>query len=262
MKNKWEWVGKLKRYRAFIGVTALAIFTASLVGFLSSRNSLFRLSEFQILQADKSLETQVNQQLLPYLGQRLTTLSLTDIERRLQEIPRVRRVSIRKKWPSSLQVVVEEKKAVALSFIRKKLWRLDEYAQPIDVLRAAQALPLIKNYRRDDPDIARVCEWLAQQPLNLSLESLEWRADRGLVVENWSQNFVAELGFDGFQDAWQRVEAARSYLASKNLPPKFLDASYGHRVVVRLNEKLQNFENELNLKELVQRADASEAAAR
>ncbi len=252
-----------RRIYAFLAVVGVGVFASALAGFLYSRNSIFMLSDIQVLNASDDLNQEVHRKLLTHLGKRLTHLSLSEIEASVQGVARVKTVLIHKKWPSSLQVLLEERRAVALAFNQRKLWRVDAEARWIDPLLQPEALPLIRNFRPGDTAMTALCQWLgAGASARSEIESVEWKVDRGLVVQNESQNIVVELGFAHFAEAWQRFEATRAYLESKNIRPLFFDAAYDRRVVVRLSARLQNFDNELNLKELVRRAEPFPAAAR
>jgi len=239
-----------------------AALVATLAGWVYSRNSLFMLSEITIKTESPELENDLRKNFVGYLGKRLTALSLSQLESIAMKDPRIKKAVFHKRWPNSLLIVIEERKAVAMTFIQGKLWTLDENGEPIAILRRAEALPLLKRYKRQADQLVQISNWLSTVKETDQFDEVEWVDDRGLVIKNYSQDFDIELGFADFDSAWRRADSSLTFVRTKNISAVVLDASYSHRVVIRPKSELQNFENKLNLRKLVRRAESFSPAAR
>jgi cell division septal protein FtsQ len=242
----------------FIGVVAL------LVGWLSSRNSLFMLSEIVVKASHPQIEKTLQSDLVALLGRRLTSLSLEQVEGILRKNPRVKRAVFHKRWPSTLEVAIEERSPVAVAFLDRRLVWIDENGTVISVVDENTPYILLRSFEktRHLDELKRICAWLASSPKNDWIDEIEWFSQKGLVARNLSLHQEVELGFADFDAAWKRAEIALKFLQEKKIPVSLLDATYQHRVIARLQGDLRNFENGLNLKELVRRTGKIPAAAR
>lgn len=251
---------KLARSLLLIG-GGVAVLTAA-SGWLYSRQSLFRLSEIRVQAEDTELAAQAQKKLMDRLGKSLFVISFSGIEEDLAKIPAIRKVNIRRRWPSTLVISLEIKDPVAMTFYEGKLWGLDSQGNLIDVLHRPRSLPLIKFQSKDFETRKEVFSWLDRQrhressgALDFSrIDELMWTPDRGLIVKSFESEIEVELGFRGFDAAWERAEQAVVALRSRDIRANYLDATYRHRVVA---SRLQNFQNGLNLKGLVHRAGAA-----
>ena len=237
-------------------------------GWLSTRNSLFRLSDIEVRTDDASLSREVRNSLLGELGRNLFALSLTDIEAEVLAIRKVDRVSIHRRWPSRIVISVVPKLPVAMMFLHNQLWGVDRLGRKIEVISTPMALPLFKGVQNPET-LPLVFEWLhrlqAQEPLELDstrFNEIVWDTERGLVLKSFDLELDVELGSQDFDTAWRRAEAAYAYLKSKGQKPSRLDATYRARVIASGSNSLQNSQIGLNLEQLVRRKDAQPAAAR
>lgn len=254
----------MTKKKSIVGGVLSVVIVALLFGWLYSRNSLFILSNLVVRTESPDVQRALQARLIALLGRRLTTLSLTQVESMVQDNPRIKKASIRKRWPSTLEVYVEERQPVGVVFIDKKLWWIDETAVPFALATNVQPLILIENYASivGTPELNAICAWLQTLPTSSWIDEVEWRPERGLIARNVDLAMEVDLGFVEFDRAWRRANYALNFLRQKNLAVTNLDASYPHRVVVRAQGGLRNFENGLNLKELVRRTGKNPAAAR
>ncbi|MBS1982997.1 MAG: FtsQ-type POTRA domain-containing protein [Bdellovibrionales bacterium] len=247
--RRWLWIA---------GPGALVVALA--VGWASTRNLLFRLSDVTVRTEDPELRTTIQRKLMPYLGKSLFGLSLADIEVSLRTLPTVKSLSLMRRWPSELVIAVETKRPVAISFRGRKLWTLSSDGTFIDVLTRPLALPLLKSLPQDPATIAELFQWLNDvrgvdtRSLDFgAVDEVIWTSERGLTLRSYAADLEIELGFHDFAAAWSRADRALSVLHARGVAANHLDATYRHRVVVRGRPPLRNFQNGLNSKELVRR---------
>lgn len=253
----------VKKKSAFLGV-GLVVVTALLFGWLYSRNSLFILSNIVVEADSEELKRSLEARLVSFLGRRLTSLSMKEVEEVLKKNPRVKKASFQKRWPSTLEVYIEKHQAVAAAFVEKRLWWLNEEGVAFTPAEEALPLVLLRSYEGSPPTVpwAAVCAWLRKSGSPSWIDELEWKNGRGLVARNLESSVEVDLGFTAFEEAWKRADFALRYFKKRAAPIASLDATYQHRVVVRMQGGLRNFDFGLNLKELVRRRGESPAAAR
>jgi len=252
---------------SFFALALVLVVTAVGLGWVLTRNSLFLLSEIVVEKGNSEMDTVVREKLVRFYGQRLTRLSLREAERSLLEIPEISRVVLHKRWPSTLLVSVQLRKAVLAKFDQARLMLYDSEAKPIAPYLKAEPLPLLKG-PIPRAVFEELCEFLGELPRLDQLQQIEWSRQAGLVLTRSDKEFVTELGFSDFTRAFHRAREAERVLELNDLlgSVERLDASYRSRAVARLksspSEMLQNPKSELNLKELVHREGEKPAAAR
>ncbi len=248
---------------AWIGLGLVAGVMAA--GFLYTRSANFRLSDIHVTSSVPSLTKRVESQLVPLLGNSLISISLFRIRRQIEEIPRVKSVRIRRVWPNRLEVRVEARDAVALTFKKGKLVKMDDRGDVIEAMSAAEPLPLLVDFRMELPLAQRegVFSFLNQRVGDpgtgfLSLRRLDfvrWDPERGLDLEWVEDACRVFLGFEQWESRWARTVQAADSLLARGVRPLVLDAAYRSRVVALKHQKLQNFESGLDLNELARRKE-------
>jgi len=267
-----------KVFKKLLG-PVFVVLIAILAGWLYSRNAVFRLSDIQIQSADVDLESEVKKKIVGLLGRNLFTISLADLESQILQIPRVKVVSLLRQWPNRVTLKLESWDPVAIVFFQKNLWAVDERGILIFMVLNPIDLPLLENFKigqDNSQSVAKILEqpegffvWLKEaersepQGLDISkFHAISWDETRGVLLSNYEQDLLVELGAENFKDSWRRASLAYALLAEKNQNPYHLDATYRSRVVAKSRLRLQNPDNRLNLEELVHRKDPVPAAAR
>lgn len=232
------------------------------------------MSEFQVISADQHLEKEIHATLVEYLGRSLFTLSLQQVDKRLRKVSRLKSVTLKKHWPSTLVIRVVSKELVALTFKEKQLWSVDSDCQRVDAVRDSSALPLLivsETSRKVTPlPPIELCSFMAElqkqkkyAALNFfQMDEIFWNADRGVVLHSYKLKLEVELGHLDFLSAWKRADLAYAYLLGQGIAPTRLDSSLSRRVVFETGPKLQFYKNELNLKELVHRKEPQAPSVR
>jgi cell division septal protein FtsQ len=168
----------------------------------------------------------------------------------LSNIQEIESVSLKRRWPSTIVVELTKKRAVAFEIEKDGYFLLDEHGLRFkEVAERPEALPELRN-TLEKSRRASALSWLSQS--QAPIRALEWDLELGLRVESLDGTLV-ELGFESFSTSWQKAERALQYIHGKQMKARALDATYNNRVVARGLAKLQNPENDLNLKEMVHR---------
>lgn len=255
-------------YRVALGLGVVLGLCAA-AGWLYSRQSVFRLSEITVESGDAALRTEIRNRLLSHLGSGLFALSLRDLEREISVVPSVSGATIYRRWPAEIVIRPRLKRPVAMTFVGKELWTLDENGERIEVLRKPENLLLARRMPADAAVRSEIFSWIASSlsTEGLSLEAaqfdeIEWISDRGLVLRSLEPELEVELGFGNYAAAWSRLARAHGILTARGVRVLRLDASYPHRVVAEPVNNLRIFQNGLDLKRLGRRAGGESPEAR
>lgn len=238
-------------------------------GWMYSRQSVFRLSRITVESTDAALRVDIRNRLLSHLGSGLFALSLPDLEQEILEVSSVSGATIYRRWPAEIVIRPKLKQAVAMTFVGKELWTLDENGEKIEVLRKPAGLILARRMPADSSVRREVFAWLASPipaengGIEVSqFDEMEWITDRGLVLRSLEPELEVELGFGAYAAAWSRLARAHRILTERGVKAAHLDASYPHRVVVGGVNNLRIFQNGLDLKRLGRRAGGESPEAR
>jgi hypothetical protein len=266
---------RLQRVSLFVAATTLIL----ALGFVYSRHSLFRLSDIVVECDDTEVADWVKRRLVGQLGTPLFSVPLAAMERELLELQRIERVTLFRRWPSSVLIRVDVRRPVAVSFHNGHLWAVDnrgvlihEVIQPVD-------RPLLTGFESStDHQLGaqkledlpgKVFSWLdslerrdSQQLDPADFNEFVFDRERGLIAKSFEKSLAIELGSSDFSKSWRSAEKSVNYLRSQGISATHLDATYANRVVVKTRPRLQNSEYRLNLEELVRRKEPIPGAAR
>lgn len=255
-------------YRVGLGL-AVVFGLCAAAGWVYSRQSVFRLSRITVESTDAALRVDIRNRLLSHLGSGLFALSLRDLEQEILQVPSVSGATIYRRWPAEIVIRPKLKQPVAMTFVGKELWTLDEGGEKIEVLRKPEGLILARRMPADVAVRKEIFAWLAAgtpgEAPSLEVaqfDEMEWMNDRGLVLRSLEPELEVELGFGGYAAAWSRLARAHKILTERGVKAAHLDASYPHRVVVGGVNNLRIFQNGLDLKRLGRRAGGESPEAR
>jgi hypothetical protein len=238
-------------------------------GWAFTRSSLFRISRIEVVTEDEALAKAVRERFVGLFGRGIFSVSLSSLDRGVRAFPRIRKVSLRRRWPSTLLVRLDLRPVAALEFHQGKLWTVDDEGARIEPLSSPVSAPLMKGFGDDIEARRMACRWLSSlssfEGSHLeasSVDEIEWKKDRGLVAHVSELDLEVELGFEDFANAFSRADLAFGVLKSKSFRANFLDASSVRRVVARGAPSLQNPDSGLTFKEKTRRSGSPPAAAR
>lgn len=243
---------------------ASVLVVALLAGWAFTRGSLFRVSHIEVLSDDEALAKALNARFVGLYGQGLFAVSLTSLEQDVRAFPRIKAVSLRRRWPSTLLIRPELRNVVALEFQNGRLWTVDDEGSAVEALASPVSAPLLKGFGDDLSARRSACAWLASlssyEGTHLEpsqIDEIEWKRDRGLVVHFSELALEVELGFEDYMNAFSRADLALGVLQSKKYQANFLDASSVRRVVARGAPSLQNSDSSLTFREKMRRDSRS-----
>jgi len=164
-------------------------------------------------------------------GKNMWDLELDDITSAINAKTRsVQSVYFQRHWPSTLRLIVEERKGIAQTFVDHDIWVVDQ--EGVSFRKKTEALPLFWPLPVDQKNYHEVLSWLAKDHPN-GVNGLTWDRELGLVVHHVSRVKII-LGREKYTENWKKAEEAILYLKSKSIASKTIDATYNNRAVVSL----------------------------
>ncbi|MEZ4813656.1 MAG: FtsQ-type POTRA domain-containing protein [Bdellovibrionota bacterium] len=218
---------KLKKStRVFIVVFVLA----STLGFFI-RSSFFNIEKIKVDAGSIEIKKLVEKELSSLQGVNMWEMEAGNVSAKLRAKSRsIESVSIQRHWPSTLRVQVEERKAIAQTFIDGEMWIID--GKGVTFRKKLAALPLYwpipslrKNYNES-------LEWLAADSPR-GVNGLTWDKELGLILL-YEKGTKIIMGRENFSENWRKAREVLEFLKSKNLQAQRIDATYNNRAVVSL----------------------------
>ncbi|CAN2043382.1 cell division protein FtsQ [Candidatus Magnetomoraceae bacterium gMMP-13] len=183
----------------------------------------------------------------------ILSLSLAEIKKRLLAHPWIAQVDISRKLPNNLKIIIKERKAFAvLEMAQKQYFIIDENGKIFKKLEASDPgnLVIIKGLEFYDISEQNYAGSLAFQSvikvLTLSLQKdsiLPYRVIKKICLDNetgitiiaFKSNMAIELGYDKYNDKYQRLHELLNYiLKQKSIANfQFIDMKNMDRIVVR-----------------------------
>jgi cell division protein FtsQ len=171
-------------------------------------------------------------------GEPLLKLDLEDIDKKLRQNPWIRKVAIKKQFPGTLLINIEEAVPKALLSIKKRLYLIDENGKILERISndSTLFLPVIKDIDPENKkaisEALKLVEALNRKNVFAGHESLEI----GLESYGLTMNVDGELikvGYGKYSekfDRWMRLEPE---IRKKGVPLKYVDLRFKDSVIVK-----------------------------
>lgn len=254
----------LKPYKILVAV--MFCVGIAMLGFVYSRESLFRVGHIEIRNGSELVEARVQKQLLPLYGRPLFSVVLSELEESLVRISEIDSVRIMRIWPDRLVVDVFEKIPVALEFQKNKLLMIGSNGERISQLKMPVGRPLLENFGELDPETRlHILTWLGveqRREMNLSeklemgivdLTTLTLLPGGGMSLEFADLDLNVKITKGLLMQKWKNTLSAYHALRLKNILPIRMTVGRDSRVFIYESRKLQKSESGINLRELVRR---------
>jgi len=122
-----------------------------------TNSNYFQVRQVAVSRASEELHSRLHGRMQDLVGSRLFDIDLSELARRLENDPWVRRVVIKRWLPGTLQVTVQERRPAAWGRFRGKRVLIDTEGWPIEKPTAQTAkMPVLKGIRsQEKEDFAR-----------------------------------------------------------------------------------------------------------
>lgn len=218
---------KIKKSTLVFAGTLVAL---SAVGFFM-RSSFFNIQEIKIQSESAEIKKLVESTIGFVRGENLWEIEPDELSVLLTNKTRaIQSVFFQRHWPSTLKVVVEERKAVAQTFIEGEMWIVD--GEGVTFKKKLMDLPVYWPLPNERRLFHESLKWLAQDTPK-GVNGLTWDRELGLVLI-YARDTKIILGRDNYPDNWKKAQEAIQYLDSRNIHARRIDATYNNRAVVSL----------------------------
>jgi cell division protein FtsQ len=259
-KDERPWRRGVVRYGGFVCLLILAavgyrlsgplvIAAASLRDFVQE-NEYFSVREIQVRGGDKVNGNEIVAIAGLHQGMSIWKLELARIEKKIAKHPWVRRVLVRREFPSRIIIDVEERTPKAIVAVRK-LYYVDsdgtvfkEVAPGENVkfplltgLRAEDVMTPDPSMRRRIQDAMRLADLMAQR--SHSLSEIHFDALDRLVVYTTTYPVALHMGWGEWDEKLARMERLLALWKGHEERLASLDMSFRNQVVARLRRVQQ-----------------------
>jgi cell division septal protein FtsQ len=237
-------------------------------GWLYSRSSLFRVSEIIVKSEDPEIDKKAQEKLIMILGRSLFSVPMGEIKKSLEEIPRIKDITVTRVWPNTIGLHLELKPSLFKIFRGLEFVSVDYSGEIIEKVIEGEKLvevkgiwdPVHSKWSVSDAKRKEIVKFLLEQTQDeqskirvFDANFIEWNSKKGLLVMWGDTQIEINLGFEHFDESWKRVNLVWDELKKRLVAIEAVDATYQNRVVARKRRELQNSEYRLNLEELVRR---------
>jgi len=182
-------------------------------------------------------------------GENLFRLDTEAVARRVERLPRIKRVQVLRSFPNRVTLLIEERQPFALAVRAGRLYWLDEEGTVLgpEPRAVTPGLPVITGLEREDPvdgaplsgERSRAAVTLLQTllrtagPLAAQLSEIDvGRADEGPILYT-IDGIEIKLGTDGWEERLGRLEGVLAQLRAQGEPVESIDLRFRDQVVLR-----------------------------
>ncbi len=169
----------------------------------------------------------------------LLNISLRDVNKRLKALPWVKNVSIRKQFPNTLMLRIEEAVPKALLKYNNSLFLIDVNSNIIEEIKGGKALflPVItginpKNNRGDILEALKLTDALAEKDMLSTKESIEIKLmPYGLAMNMDGE--VVKVGYGRYGEKLKRWKELEAEIRKRGIAIDYVDLRFGGQVIVK-----------------------------
>lgn len=175
-------------------------------------------------------------------GRPLLDIRSADINRRLRENPWIKSVALKKQFPGTLLVKVEEASPMALLSIRKKLYIIDDNGNILERIKEESTpfLPVIKEISpKNNKDIGEALKLIASlSDMNVlsSRESIEIGIDSYGLFINMDGELI-KVGYGDYSEKFGRWIELEPEIRKRGVPIQYIDLRFKNSVIVKPMKK-------------------------
>jgi cell division protein FtsQ len=169
----------------------------------------------------------------------LLTVSCREISRRLLESPWIRSASVRKEFPGTLAITIQETEPFALLDIHEHLFIIDEKGKFLEELKddAVPFLPIIVSdpykEREGFSEALFLVRVLNDKGLILGKDHIEVIAHKPQELSIEMDETVVKIGAGGYDEKLERFLQLEKDLRERNIPVDCIDLRFDDKAIVK-----------------------------
>jgi cell division protein FtsQ len=249
---------KNKRYKAASGrggnialffkrgilVLLIVVLAAAAVLGLKIFGQQLRVKEIMI-SGNKRLDREdILSALKVHRGESLLNLHFADVRGRLKQNPWIKKVALRKQYPDTLEIKIEEAEPRALLSIKEQLYLIDGEGTVLENIKGETTpfLPVIKNIGpglgKDMTEALKLVEALSGKTAFADRESIEIGLESYGLTVHIDGEFI-KVGYGRYAEKFQRWIELEPEIRKRGLPIQYVDLRFKDSVIVKPSEEVK-----------------------
>ncbi len=173
------------------------------------------------------------------VGKSLFTLRGREITRRLLESPWVLSASVRKEFPDTLAIAIEETEPFALLDVRGRLVLIDERGESLEELKddAVPFLPVIlsdpEREREGFEEALKLVRLLNEMGITQGRDHVEVIAHNPNELSVEMDDAVVKIGAGNYEEKLERLLHLEEELKNRNIAVDYIDVRFGDKAFVK-----------------------------
>ncbi len=171
-------------------------------------------------------------------GAPLLSVDLEDIDRRLRRSPWIRKVSLKKRFPDTLMIKIEEAVPKALLRIKKRLYLIDADGRILERIRGGNTLflPVIRDInpknRKAVSEALKLADAISRSKLSTGSDPVEIGLESYGLTVNIDGEFM-KVGYGRYREKLARWMEIEPEVRKRGLPLKYIDLRFKDSVIVK-----------------------------
>ncbi|NOZ68494.1 MAG: FtsQ-type POTRA domain-containing protein [Deferribacteres bacterium] len=177
-------------------------------------------------------------------GDSLLSVNLEDIDRRLRQSAWIREVSLKKRFPDTLMIKIEEAVPKALLRIKKRLYLIDGEGRILERIRGESTLflPVIKDInpknKKAVSEALKLADAISRSNLSTGSDPVEIGLESYGLTVNIDGEFM-KVGYGRYREKLARWIEIEPEVRKRGLPLKYIDLRFKDSVIVKPVKKLR-----------------------
>ncbi len=179
-------------------------------------------------------------EILGFYGRKsLLAVSSVEVGRRMLQSPWIRSASVRKEFPGTLAITIEENEPLALLDMNSHLFLIDENGKILEELKGGTIpfLPVIVSDPRKEKEgfseALRLVRLLNDKGLAAGTEHIEVVAHKPNEIYIAMSEAVIKIGAGGYDEKLERLIHLKEELRGRNIPVDYIDLRFGNKAIVK-----------------------------
>ena len=179
-----------------------------------------------------------------YKGESLLNLHFEDLRGRLKQNPWIKKVDLRKQYPDTLEIKIEEAEPRALLSVKEQLYLVDGEGRVLESIKGETPpfLPVIKNIdpglRKDMTEALKLVEALSGKPAFADRESIEIGLESYGLTVHIDGEFI-KVGYGEYAEKFQRWIELEPEIRKRGVPVQYVDLRFKDSVIVKPLEEVK-----------------------
>jgi cell division protein FtsQ len=169
----------------------------------------------------------------------LLTVSCSEIGRHMLQSPWIKSASVRKEFPGTLSITIQETEPFALLDMHERLFLIDEKGKLLEELKgdAEPFLPIIVSdpYKEKDSfsEALHLVRLLNAKGLTAGRDHIEVIAHKPHDISIEMDEAIVKIGAGDYDEKIERLIHLEADLRDRNIPVDYIDLRFGDKAIVK-----------------------------